>query len=110
MADASAEIPRIFDADNHYWETSDAFTRHRDPKFADRGLQVKEVDGVMRYVLNGRGVRLPSRTGRPPPPSAARRVHGLFQGGDLSRRVRVEDDGEAVGSPRVDRPRRPARR
>ncbi len=43
----------IFDADNHYWESSDAFTRHRDPKFRDRGLQVKEVDGVLRYVLGG---------------------------------------------------------
>ena len=42
-----------FDADNHYWETSDAFTRHRDPAFADRGVQVKEIDGVMRYVLDG---------------------------------------------------------
>ncbi len=53
MADARAEIKRIFDADNHYWETSEAFTRHRDPAFEERGLQVKEIDGVMRYVLNG---------------------------------------------------------
>jgi predicted TIM-barrel fold metal-dependent hydrolase len=47
-------ITKIFDADNHYWETSDAFTRHRDPKFADRGVQVKEVDGLRRYVLDGK--------------------------------------------------------
>ncbi len=53
MTNVRDEIPVIFDADNHYWETSDAFTRHRDPKFDDRGLQVKEVDGVMRYMLNG---------------------------------------------------------
>src|SRR5690242_11512321 len=53
MTDPTTEIPRIFDADNHYWETSEAFTRHRDPKFNDRGLQVEEVDGVMRYVMNG---------------------------------------------------------
>ena len=33
------EIPTIFDADNHYWETSDSFTRHRDPKFAERGCR-----------------------------------------------------------------------
>src|SRR5215510_10160536 len=46
-------IPTIFDADNHYWETSDAFTRYRDPKFADRGVRVKEVDGRMRYVVHG---------------------------------------------------------
>ena len=43
----------LFDADNHYWEASDAFTRHRDPAFADRGVQVKEVDGVVRYVVDG---------------------------------------------------------
>ncbi len=53
MVNGSDEITTIFDADNHYWEASDAFTRHRDPKFADRGVQVKEVDGVLRYVLDG---------------------------------------------------------
>ncbi|ONH58175.1 amidohydrolase [Frankia sp. CcI49] len=47
----SPELPTIFDADNHYWETSDAFTRHRDPKYADRGVLVKEIDGRMRYVV-----------------------------------------------------------
>jgi predicted TIM-barrel fold metal-dependent hydrolase len=46
-------ITTIFDADNHYWETSDAFTRHRNPKFADRGVQVREVNGLLRYVLDG---------------------------------------------------------
>jgi predicted TIM-barrel fold metal-dependent hydrolase len=43
----------VFDADNHYWETSDAFTRYRSPQFADRGVVVKEVDGKMRYVIRG---------------------------------------------------------
>jgi predicted TIM-barrel fold metal-dependent hydrolase len=47
------EIPTIFDADNHYWETSDAFTRYRRPKFANRGVQVKEVDGRLRYLVHG---------------------------------------------------------
>jgi predicted TIM-barrel fold metal-dependent hydrolase len=47
------EITRIFDADNHYWESSDAFTRYRDPKYAERGVQVREVDGVLRYVIDG---------------------------------------------------------
>ena len=31
---------RPFDADNHYYETLDAFTRYLDPKFAHRGVQV----------------------------------------------------------------------
>ena len=51
MTDAVAM--RLFDADNHYWEASDAFTRYRDPAFTERGLQVKEVGGVLRYVLEG---------------------------------------------------------
>ncbi len=46
-------IGPVFDSDNHFWEPSDAFTRHRDPKFRDRGIQVKEVDGKLRYVING---------------------------------------------------------
>jgi hypothetical protein len=43
----------LFDADNHYWEATDSFTRHRDPAFSERGLQVKEVDGTLRYVIDG---------------------------------------------------------
>ena len=31
---------RPFDCDNHYYEKLDAFTRHLDPKFTDRGIQV----------------------------------------------------------------------
>jgi len=42
---------KVFDADNHYWETSDAFTRHRDPKFADRGVRLVQVDGQTRYYF-----------------------------------------------------------
>ncbi len=41
----------IFDADNHYWETSDAFTRYRDPKFAERGVRLVEVDGKLCYFI-----------------------------------------------------------
>lgn len=47
------ELATVFDADNHYWEASDAFTRYRSPEFAERGVQVKEVDGRMRYVVHG---------------------------------------------------------
>jgi hypothetical protein len=50
---ADNEFTTVFDADNHYWEPSDAFTRHRDPKFADRGVIVEEVNGRMRYVVHG---------------------------------------------------------
>ena len=53
MGTVTEQIPKIFDADNHYWESSDAFTRYRDPKYADRGVQVRVVDGVLRYVIDG---------------------------------------------------------
>jgi predicted TIM-barrel fold metal-dependent hydrolase len=41
----------VFDADNHYWETKDAFLRHRDPRFLDRGLRVVEHEGSLRYFI-----------------------------------------------------------
>lgn len=47
-------LPAYFDADNHYWEPSDAFTRHRDPAFLDRGLRVVESGGSVRYFIGNR--------------------------------------------------------
>jgi predicted TIM-barrel fold metal-dependent hydrolase len=49
-----AAITTVFDADNHYWEPKDAFTRHRDPNFLDRGLRVTEVDGKLKYFIGER--------------------------------------------------------
>ncbi len=43
---------RPFDADNHYYEPLDAFTRYLDPKFKDRGLRVVR-DGKRVQVLLG---------------------------------------------------------
>lgn len=70
----------VFDADNHYWETSEAFTRHRDPKFRDRGLQIKEIDGAMRYVVKDQvfqGSRGPGDVAPRPAPGS---LLGLFSG------------------------------
>jgi predicted TIM-barrel fold metal-dependent hydrolase len=50
---SATDSETIFDADNHYWEPSDAFTRYRDPKFMDRGIRVVEVDGKPHYFVNG---------------------------------------------------------
>lgn len=45
---------RPFDADQHYYEATDAFTRHIDPKMAKRCMQWAEVDGKQRLLVGGR--------------------------------------------------------
>jgi len=43
-----------FDADNHYYEATDAFTRHISPEMAKRAIQWAEVDGKRRLLVGGR--------------------------------------------------------
>ena len=45
---------RPFDADNHYYEAEDAFTRHIDPAMAKRGMQWAEVNGKKRLLVGGK--------------------------------------------------------
>ena len=45
---------QLFDADNHYYEAPDAFTRHIEPKFAKRGMQWVTVGGKTRLMVDGR--------------------------------------------------------
>ena len=42
-----------FDADNHYYEATDAFTRHLDPTMARRAMQWAEIDGRQRLLVAG---------------------------------------------------------
>lgn len=42
-----------FDADNHYYEAEDAFTRHVDPKMHKRCMQWAEIDGRKRLLVGG---------------------------------------------------------
>jgi hypothetical protein len=44
----------VFDADNHYYEAPDAFTRHLDPKLGPRCVQWAQIDGRSYHVLGGR--------------------------------------------------------
>ena len=44
----------VFDADNHYYEALDAFTRHLDPKLGPRIVQWCEIDGRQYHVVGGR--------------------------------------------------------
>jgi predicted TIM-barrel fold metal-dependent hydrolase len=44
---------RIFDFDNHYYETTDAFTRHQDRNLGNRGVRWAEIDGRRRLLVGG---------------------------------------------------------
>jgi predicted TIM-barrel fold metal-dependent hydrolase len=43
-----------FDADNHYYEAIDAFTRHLDPRLGPRCVQWAAIDGRRYHVVGGR--------------------------------------------------------
>jgi len=45
---------RPFDADNHYYEALDAFTRHLDPKIGPRTIQWADIGGRKYHVIAGR--------------------------------------------------------
>ena len=45
---------RAFDADNHYYEAEDAFTRHMDPKLARRAMQWADVNGRKTLLVAGK--------------------------------------------------------
>ena len=45
---------QAFDADHHYSEAEDAFTRHIDPKMARRAVQWATVNGRKRLLVGGR--------------------------------------------------------
>lgn len=42
-----------FDADNHYYEALDAFTRHLDPRLGPRCVQWAEINGRRYHVIGG---------------------------------------------------------
>ncbi len=44
----------VFDADNHYYEALDAFTRHLDPALGPRVIEWVEVNGRRYHSLGGR--------------------------------------------------------
>ena len=43
-----------FDADNHYYEALDAFTRHVPKEMQPRCVQWAEIDGRMRHIVGGK--------------------------------------------------------
>ncbi len=50
-----AELPfLLFDADNHYYEAEDAFTRHIDPRMKRRCMRWADVDGRKELLVAGK--------------------------------------------------------
>ena len=45
---------QAFDADNHYYEATDAFTRHIEPHFQKRCMQWAQLDGKTRLLVGGK--------------------------------------------------------
>ncbi|MGI8330423.1 amidohydrolase family protein [Actinomadura scrupuli] len=45
---------RFFDCDNHYYEATDAFTRHIEPEFRKRTMQWAEIGGRTRLLVAGK--------------------------------------------------------
>src|SRR5580704_16033053 len=43
-----------FDADNHYYEATDAYTRHIDKAMAKRAMQWAEINGRQRLLVGGK--------------------------------------------------------
>ncbi len=90
MTTISQEIPTVFDADNHYWETTDAFTRHRDPRFADRGVVLRDVGGKPRYFFGDRIHPIVPGPGDVHPRPRPGALYEYFQG--RSSKARVGDE------------------
>ena len=45
---------KAFDADNHYYEALDAFTRYIEPEYAKRAMQWAEVNGRQMLLVGGK--------------------------------------------------------
>jgi predicted TIM-barrel fold metal-dependent hydrolase len=54
MTDDGVPPHPLFDADNHYYEARDAFTRHLPPRQAERTVMEVTVNGRVRHVIGGR--------------------------------------------------------
>jgi predicted TIM-barrel fold metal-dependent hydrolase len=83
----SEAITTVFDADNHYWETTDTFTRHRDPALAERGVVLREVDGKPRYYFGDRAHPILPGPGDAHPRPRPGALYDYFRGASTKERV-----------------------
>jgi predicted TIM-barrel fold metal-dependent hydrolase len=82
VAPAAPGYP-VFDADNHYYEALDSFTRHLDPKLGPRTVQWAEINGRRYHVVAGKvshAVTNPTFN----PIAMPGALHDLLRGKDLS--------------------------
>ena len=101
---------RGFDADNHYYEAIDAFTRHIEPEYAKRAMQWAEIDGKQRLLVGGQGQPLHPEPDVRPDRQARRARRVLPRRNPKAAPMReLFGDLEPIRSRRVPRPRRPAR-
>ncbi len=70
---------RAFDADNHYYEALDAFTRHVDPAQHARCVQWCEIDGRRYHVVGGKVSRAVTNATFDPIAKAGA-MHDYFRG------------------------------
>ena len=54
MSDVPTPDGLVFDADNHYYEAVDAFTRYLDPRLGRRIVQWAEIEGRKYQVIGGK--------------------------------------------------------
>lgn len=66
---------RLYDADNHYYEPRDCFTRHIESKFADRAIHPAVRDGVEVLMFGDRQLVFPPvKFDKCEPPGALREI------------------------------------
>jgi predicted TIM-barrel fold metal-dependent hydrolase len=88
----------VFDADNHYYEALDAFTRHLDPALGPRVIEWVEINGRRYHALAGRVSRaVTNPTFNPIAPAGA--LADYFRGNPNSRPMH-----ELMGTPEPIRP------
>jgi predicted TIM-barrel fold metal-dependent hydrolase len=69
----------VIDADQHYYEALDAFTRHLDPAWAQRCVQWCDIDGRKYHVVGGRVSRAVTNATFDPIAKAGA-MHDYFRG------------------------------
>lgn len=92
---------RMYDADNHFYEARDAFTRHLDPKYAKDFFWVTDERGHQHIIVNGKFWNyIPNPTFDPI--SKPGSLTDLFSG--AKSKEQIEMDGFKIVEPLAERP------